>query len=141
MINTNQALYWILAAGAIAIVYGILLTAWILRQKQGDKKMIEIATAIQEGASAYLNRQYTVVGVVGLLIFLILFWKFNSVTAIGFVVGAVASAAAGYIGMNVAVRANVRTANAAKTGLAAALDTAFKGGAVTGISAGTIISR
>ncbi len=133
MINTNQALYWILAAGAVAIVYGILLTAWILRQKQGDKKMIEIATAIQEGASAYLNRQYTVVGAVGLLIFLILFWKFNSVTAIGFVVGAVASAAAGYIGMNVAVRANVRTANAAKTGLSAALDTAFKGGAVTGM--------
>ena len=133
MINTNQALYWILAAGAVAIVYGILLTAWILRQKQGDKKMIEIATAIQEGASAYLNRQYTVVGAVGLLIFLILFWKFNSVTAIGFVVGAVASAAAGYIGMNVAVRANVRTANAAKTGLSAALDTAVKGGAVTGM--------
>lgn len=133
MINTNQALYWILAAGALAIVYGVLLTAWILRQKQGDKKMIEIATAIQEGASAYLNRQYTVVGVVGLLIFLVLFWKFNSITAIGFVVGAVASAAAGYIGMNVAVRANVRTANAAKTGLSAALDTAFKGGAVTGM--------
>ncbi len=133
MINTNQALYWILAAGALAIVYGVLLTAWILRQKQGDKKMIEIATAIQEGASAYLNRQYTVVGVVGLAIFLILLWKFNFVTAIGFIVGAVASAAAGYIGMNVAVRANVRTANAAKTGLAAALDTAFKGGAVTGM--------
>ncbi len=133
MINSTQALYWILASGALAIVYGVLLTAWILRQKQGDKKMIEIATAIQEGASAYLNRQYTVVAVVGLVIFLILLWQFNSVTALGFVVGAVASAAAGYIGMNVAVRANVRTANAAKTGLAAALDTAFKGGAVTGM--------
>lgn len=133
MIDINQALYWILAAGVLAIVYGVLLIAWILKQKQGNPKMIEIATAIQEGASAYLNRQYSVVAVVGFLIFIALFLKVGQTAALGFIVGAVASAAAGYIGMNVAVRANVRTANAAKSGLAAALDTAFKGGAVTGL--------
>lgn len=133
MININQALYWILAAGALAIVYGVLLTVWILRQKAGDKKMIEIAQAIQEGASAYLNRQYSVVAVVGVLIFLAIYFKVSPTAGLGFIVGALASAAAGYIGMNVAVRANVRTANAAKRGLGAALDTAFKGGAVTGL--------
>ncbi len=132
MLNVDQSLYWILGAGAVALVYGAILTAWILRQKPGDKKMVEIATAIQEGASAYLKRQYSVVAVVGVIIFLILL-KVNLVTSIGFAIGAIASAAAGYIGMNVAVRANVRTTQAAKNGLGAALDTAFKGGAVTGL--------
>lgn len=132
MLNLDQALYWILASGVVALVYGVILISWILRQGTGDKKMVEIAKAIQEGASAYLNRQYTVVAAVGLIIFLALF-KVGAEAAWGFVVGAVASAAAGYIGMNVAVRANVRTAQAAKSGLSAALDTAFKGGAVTGL--------
>jgi K(+)-stimulated pyrophosphate-energized sodium pump len=132
MFNMDQVLYWVLASSVLAIAYGLVLTFWILRQKVTDKKMLEIATAIQEGASAYLNRQYTVVALVGAVIFLALL-KINLATAAGFVVGAVASAAAGYIGMNVAVRANVRTANAAKSGLGPALDTAFKGGAVTGL--------
>ncbi|MDP2671513.1 MAG: sodium-translocating pyrophosphatase [bacterium] len=129
----NNPLLWILASGGAAILYGLVLVSLVLRLSAGDKKMQEIATAIQEGASAYLNRQYRVVGAVGLLIFLIIWWKLGMVTGIGFLVGAVASAAAGFIGMNVAVRANVRTAEAAKKGLASALDTAFKGGAVTGL--------
>lgn len=133
MNNLNQDLYWILAAGVVSLVYGVLLIFWILKQKQGNSKMIEIAKAIQEGASAYLNRQYIVVGIVGVIIFFALLWKFDTVSAIGFVVGAVASAAAGYIGMNIAVRANIRTANAAKSGLSQALNIAFKGGAVTGL--------
>ncbi len=113
MLNLTQALYWILASGVLAVVYGIVLIAWILRQKPGDKKMTEIAIGIQEGASAYLNRQYSVVGLVGAIIAVVLYSYVSHLTAIGFVVGAVASAAAGYIGMNVAVRANVRTTDAA----------------------------
>lgn len=132
MTNFDQLFWWILGSGLLAIVYGLVLTGWILRQKAGTPKMVEIAKAIQEGASAYLNRQYTVVGVVGLVIFILLL-NVDSLTALGFLIGAVASAVAGYIGMNVAVRANVRTAEAAKIGLANALDTAFKGGAVTGL--------
>lgn len=133
MINFDQVLYWIIGASLLAIVYGAVLIAWVLQQKQGSPKMVEIANAIQQGASAYLNRQYTVVAVVGAAIFVGLLVFLNFTTALGFLVGAVASAAAGYIGMSVAVRANVRTAEAAKTGLAKALDTAFKGGAVTGL--------
>ncbi len=133
MLNLDQVLYWVLASSVLAILYGGVLTAWILRQKAGDKKMVEIAKAIQEGASAYLNRQYSVVAIVGLIIFGALYFYVGKESSIGFVIGALASAAAGYIGMNVAVRANVRTAEAAKRGLSSALDTAFKGGAVTGL--------
>lgn len=132
MEDINQRFWWIIASGVVAIVYGLILTSWILRQKSGDKKMVEIAKAIQEGASAYLMRQYTVVAFVGVIIFLVLL-KISWLTSVGFLIGAVASALAGFIGMNVAVRANVRTAEAAKNGLSAALDTAFKGGAVTGL--------
>lgn len=132
MISFNNAFYLILGSGVLAVIYGLILTFWILRKNSGDKKMLEIASAIQEGAAAYLNRQYTVVAVVGVLIFLVLL-KVDLLTAIGFLIGAIASALAGYIGMNIAVRANVRTAQAAKKGLSAALDTAFKGGAVTGL--------
>lgn len=133
MLNLDQVLYWVLGSSVLAIAYAGVLIAWILRQKTGDKKMVEIAKAIQEGASAYLNRQYSVVAVVGLIIFAALYFYVGKTASLGFVVGALASAAAGYIGMNIAVRANVRTAEAAKRGLAAALDTAFKGGAVTGL--------
>lgn len=133
MLNLDQILYWVLGSAFLAIAYGAILTAWILRQKTGSPKMVEIATAIQEGASAYLNRQYSVVSVVGLVIFFALWVFFDSLMAVGFLIGAVSSAAAGYIGMSVAVRANVRTAEAAKEGLSKALDTAFKGGAVTGL--------
>src|SRR3990172_8220231 len=109
MLNLEQLLYWDLASSVLAIVYAVVLTAWILKQKTGDEKMVEIAKAIQEGASAYLNRQYSVVALVGLVIFAALFVYVGKVAAVGFVIGALASAAAGYIGMNVAVRANVRT--------------------------------
>jgi K(+)-stimulated pyrophosphate-energized sodium pump len=125
-----------LICGAITVIYGLILTRWVLSKPDGDDKMREIASAIQEGASAYLSRQYRTVGIVAVIIALILLfvpdlggWK----VAVGFLIGAILSAAAGFIGMNVAVRANVRTAEAAKKGLGPALDVAFKGGTVTGI--------
>lgn len=133
MLNLDQLLFWVLGAALLAIVYGVVLIAWVLKQKVGTPKMVEIASAIQEGAAAYLKRQYFVVAIVGAVIFVALLAFFNLTMALGFLLGAVSSAAAGYIGMSVAVRANVRTAEAAKNGLSAALDTAFKGGAVTGL--------
>ena len=126
-------------AALIGIAYGVYLITWIMKLDEGTDKMKMIAKAIQEGARAYLNRQYRTVAFVAVALFLILWaggiWsdKFGFVTAIGFLIGAVASATAGYIGMIVAVRANVRTAQAAHGGLNAALQVAFKGGAVTGL--------
>ncbi len=122
-----------IAAGLAAIVYGLALTLYVLRLPQGAKRMQEIASAIQEGASAYLHRQYSIIGLVAVVIFIVLLLALGAATAIGFLLGAVSSALAGYVGMNVAVRTNVRTAEAAKSGLAAALSVAFKGGAVTGL--------
>ena len=125
-----------LICGAITVIYGLILTRWVLSKPDGDDKMREIASAIQEGASAYLSRQYRTVGIVAVILFLVLLfvpdlggWK----VAVGFLIGAILSAAAGFIGMNVAVRANVRTAEAARSGLSPAMDVAFKGGTVTGI--------
>jgi len=129
----NQIYFIALGAGILSILYGIYLIMWILKKPDGNEKMKEIALAIQEGASAYLNRQYRTVAIVGAVVFLILGFAINWVTAIGFLVGAVLSALAGYIGMNVSVRANVRTAEAARDGLSPALDVAFKGGSVTGL--------
>jgi len=106
----------------------------VLRKPQGNEKMQSIAKAIQEGSSAYLNRQYRTVGIIAVILAVILYYVINAPTAIGFVAGAISSALAGYIGMNISVRANVRTAEAAKDGLASALSLAFKGGAVTGLS-------
>jgi len=132
--SIDQILYWVLAAGAVALVYAIFLTTLVLKEPAGNKKMREIARAIQEGASSYLRRQYLVIAAVGIVIFLILWLPVGKpVTAAGFVIGAVASALAGYVGMNVAVRANSRTANAAQVGLGKALSIAFRGGAVTGM--------
>lgn len=122
-----------LGAGIVTILYGLYLIRWILKLPQGDEKMKEIAAAIQQGAAAYLNRQYRVVGIVAAVLFFIIGWLLGWTSAFGFLVGAVLSAAAGYIGMNVAVRANVRTAEQAKSGLREALETAFRGGAVTGL--------
>ncbi len=122
-----------LGSSGLAIIYGLILAKWIFKQPQGDEKMKSIARAIQEGARAYLNRQTKTVAVIAVVVFILLWLLLNMETAIGFLVGAVLSALAGYIGMNVSVRANVRTAEAAKQGLAKALSISSKGGAVTGL--------
>ena len=135
----SSVIIFALVSGVVGIAYGVYLTFWVLRQDAGNETMQTIALAIQEGASAYLNRQYRTVGVVAGIMFLILWlagmWSdnFGLLTAMGFVVGAAASALAGYVGMVIAVRANVRTAQAASDGLDPALQVAFKGGAVTGL--------
>ncbi len=120
-------------AGASALAYGVLIITWLLKKPQGDEKMKSIASAIQEGATAYLSRQYKTVAFVAVILIIII-WKLLGVnTALGFLIGAVASALTGFVGMHVSVRANIRTAEAAKGGLNKAFDLAFKGGAVTGL--------
>src|SRR3989338_1540795 len=122
-----------ISAGFLSILYGLFLTARVLQKPRGDEKMNAIADAIAEGAAAYLKRQYLVVSIIGVIILAILYYVFDIYTAAGFAVGAVFSALAGVIGMNVAVRSNIRTAQAAKSGLAQAFGIAFSGGAVTGL--------
>lgn len=139
MDSESAVILFALVSGVVGIVYGVYLTFWVLRQDAGNEVMKNIAVAIQEGASAYLNRQYRSVGMVAGVMFLVLWlagmWSeaFGLLTAVGFLVGAAASATAGYVGMVIAVRANVRTAQAASQGLDPALKVAFKGGAVTGL--------
>ncbi|MBI3606187.1 MAG: sodium-translocating pyrophosphatase [Nitrospirae bacterium] len=116
-----------------AVVYGFILARWIMKQSPGSEKMQTIALAIQEGAQAFLNRQYTAIGMVGLVLFAVIWVFLGPETAIGFFIGALLSAAAGYIGMNISVRANVRTAEASTQGLAKALEVAVKGGSITGL--------
>jgi K(+)-stimulated pyrophosphate-energized sodium pump len=130
----NTYLFYALGAAVLALLYGVFLIFKVLKQPQGQGKMLEIAKAIQDGAKAYLSRQYKTVGAVAVVI-LVLMWlaHFSAHTMEGFVLGAVLSAVAGFVGMNVSVRANVRTAEAAKKGLSSALSLAFEGGSVTGL--------
>ncbi|MDP6109592.1 MAG: sodium-translocating pyrophosphatase [Rhodospirillales bacterium] len=124
----------ILAGGAIALLYGIYAIRSVLAAPAGTERMVEIASAIQEGARAYLNRQYTAIGIVGIVIGILLGLTLGLTVAVGFFIGAILSGLAGYVGMNVSVRANVRTAEAARSvGLAGGLDIAFKSGAITGM--------
>src|SRR3989338_7228947 len=125
--------YLIIGSSILAIIFGLLLIKLLTNLNSGNSRMQEIAKAIQDGAAAYLNRQYRTIAIVGIVLFFIIFFNLGWQTAVAFLIGAVFSGLTGYIGMNVSVRANVRCAQAAHNGLASALDVAFKGGLVNGL--------
>jgi len=133
MMDINFILQLVIASGFLAVIYGIYMSKVILSAPTGTDKMQAIAAAIQEGASAYLNRQYTAIGIVGVVIAALLAFKLGAYVSVGFVIGAVLSGIAGYVGMHISVRANVRTTEASRKGLKEGLDIAFKSGAITGL--------
>ncbi len=127
-----EAQILIVVSGVLALCYGLFAAGIVFKSPTGNERMREIALAIQEGANAYLNRQYKTIAVVGIVLAIGLYFVLGQYAAIGFIIGSTLSGLAGYIGMGVSVRANVRTTEAAKTGLAHALNIAFKAGAITG---------
>uniref|UniRef100_UPI0037C99282 sodium/proton-translocating pyrophosphatase n=1 Tax=Phenylobacterium sp. TaxID=1871053 RepID=UPI0037C99282 len=129
----SSVLPLVIVAGVLAVLYGILQTVLLLRASPGNARMQEIAAAIQEGAEAYLKRQYTAIGIVGAVVLVALFLLLGGYAAVGFLIGAVLSGAAGFAGMLISVRANVRTAQAASESLAKGLKLAFTSGAITGL--------
>ncbi|MEO5495008.1 MAG: sodium/proton-translocating pyrophosphatase, partial [Sphingomonas sp.] len=125
--------YAAIVCGVIAVAYGIITSMQVLRAPAGNEKMQDIASAIQEGAKAYLGRQYTTIGIVGVVVAAIVFFTLGGLSTVSFLIGAILSGIAGYIGMNISVRANVRTAEAARTSLQGGLTLAFRSGAITGM--------
>jgi K(+)-stimulated pyrophosphate-energized sodium pump len=133
MNSGSNLLYVAIVCGIIAVLYGIITSRQVLAMSPGNQRMIEVSAAIQEGAAAYLRRQYTTIAIVGVVVAAIIFFFLGGLSAVAFLIGAILSGAAGFIGMNISVRANVRTAEAARNSLQSGLTTAFRAGAVTGL--------